>query len=130
MTTMGTPAGRDAVKRLNRNTSSLTPGIRAAEKASVIVRQNRQWAIGRTKHLEALPPHQKAVGSLLPNRKESRLNWQQNYGTLRYAMSKGEPIADVSLVRRNGRFLYAERFTLLERGWRLDRKRKLWIPPK
>lgn len=64
-----------------------------------------------------------------------KLNWQQNSGLLRQAMSEGKPIfdsylkADGTLQPTNG-FLNAERYLLQDRGWTFSTAKGAWLSPK
>jgi RHS repeat-associated protein len=76
---------------------------------------------------KGLRPGEREVN--LPDQGSPKANWAQNSSKLRYEMSQGKPIRDVSAGNpgSNTGFLKAERNLLQNNGWTL--KGEYWVPP-
>ncbi len=90
-------------------------------------------AIGKMGDLnapDALNPGEYTLpGKGMPNKGSPKANWEQNASMLRFEMSKGKPIRDVSAGKPGSEsgFLRAERNLLRDRGW--TQRGDYWYPP-
>ncbi len=134
-----TKFGDDVTKAVTRNIDEATQGIakgkKLLNKADDVAGKGRT-VIGKMDDLNkpgALKKGEKLLD--LPDMGSPKANWKQNASKLRKTMREGKPIRDASVtnkgnLRSNTGFLRPERNLLENKGWKYNKRPRLWKPPR